>query len=66
MKRDVISHIIKQAKRKLHFGCVFHKTHSAAHGFYFGAVAWEAHGMYAGAAAVLLVLTVFGWLTRLE
>ena len=66
MKREVLSHIIKRAGSKLHKGCIYHKAHSGAHGFYFGAVAWEAHGMYAGAAAVLLVLTVFGWLAKLE
>lgn len=66
MHKSVLSRLSAKISNKLHTGCLYHKAHTGTHCFYFGAVAWEAHGMYGIAAGVLLVMTIGGWLLNLE
>lgn len=66
MNKHVLKSLSKKLSDKLHTGCLYHKAHTGTHCFYFGAVAWEAHGMYGIAAGILLVMTVGGWLLHLE
>lgn len=47
-----------------HRAVLVHRSEHFFHAAYLAAVSWDAHGLYAQAATVLLVVTVVGFFVR--